>query len=170
MPGGSLRQHLIEKLADARCASSIAVRWSGAPERSVLANAVLPKGARRSASRGAGFPSLPKKKPGCGLTYACPQRLRIMPAISRWGSDPEHENISVNCSRIRRSHSRNGVERSSARPKFPLFLQRQAGMRIKNFQREHYGRIGSDCFLVCRKGRNFPHRGEAAETLKPLAP
>src|SRR5262249_37122725 len=41
------------------------------------------KGALRKMSRGAGLPSLPKKKPGWGLKYACPQRFRMIPAISR---------------------------------------------------------------------------------------
>jgi hypothetical protein len=47
------------------------------------------------------WPSLPKKKPGCGLQYACPQRFRTMPAMSLRASNPEEANISISCSRTR---------------------------------------------------------------------
>jgi hypothetical protein len=58
------------------------------PDKSVFAKAIRPKSAFRKISRAEGLPSAGKKKPGCGFTNACPQRLTTMPAISRRASKP----------------------------------------------------------------------------------
>src|SRR6476659_3921576 len=60
--------HTARSCCTARSASRMEFRWSDAPARSVLANAIRPCGRLRRTSRGAGWPLRPKKKPGCGLT------------------------------------------------------------------------------------------------------
>ncbi len=70
-------------------------------------------------SLGAGLPLTPKKNPGCGFTYACPQRLRMIPAMSRRGSNPPGANMSPSCSRNARSYCANDVPSSLARPRAP---------------------------------------------------
>src|ERR1051325_3145937 len=90
-----------------------------APARSVFAKVILPKGASRKISRDAGLPFRPKKNPGCGLRYACPQRFNIIPAMSFFASKPEDPNICENWSRTGVSYSRKDVLNISLRPRTP---------------------------------------------------
>ena len=59
-----------------------------------------------------GLAVTPKKKPGCGFTYACPQRFSMIPAMSRRGSKPPGANMSPSCSRNARSYCANDVPSS----------------------------------------------------------
>src|SRR2546426_8653681 len=145
----------------------MAVRWSGEPLRSVLEKAMRPKGALRSTSLGAGRPSLPKKKPGCGLAES------VSPPIEDKASDialgieaGAGEHIVKLLADATLVLAVGGAEQLGAALR-TLHLRRQARIEEGHVQSENGGRVRADRLEVCSERRHLADFSPVADPLEP---